>query len=109
ASRRSGSQVRSKIVSTRGQHLCTRRHSQLNHSNVMATRWSISPLALWSPRAVLIGWVIAFALVRLPFQVVEAPQPTRHVIIWLSSYLALMALQAGWSGFKRVGSARHAR
>jgi hypothetical protein len=58
---------------------------------------------------VLIGWVIAFALVRLPFQVVDAPRTTQHVILWLSSYLALMALQAGWSVFKRVRAARPAR
>jgi hypothetical protein len=75
----------------------------------MATRWSISPIAVWSLRAILIGWVIAFVLMRLPFQFVERPRATQHVIVWLSCYLALMALQFGWWALKRVRIARHAR
>ncbi len=67
----------------------------------MATRWSISPLAVWSLRAILIGWVIAFVLVRLPLQIVEGPGTTQHIIVWLSSYLTLMALQFGWWALKR--------
>jgi hypothetical protein len=74
----------------------------------MATRWSISPVAVWSLRAILIGWVIAFVLVRLPLQIVEGPSATQHVVVWLSSYLTLMGLQFGWWALKRIRAARHA-
>jgi hypothetical protein len=59
-------------------------------------------------RAILIGWVIAFVLVRLPLQIVEGPSATQHVIVWLGSYLTLMALQFGWWALKRARTARDA-